>query len=193
MNAFDLQLFHAINQHAGHVPILDPLMAFIAHYGLEIYGVLFVIAWFVLPRREEKKRHALIVAVFGGIIALAVNFVIGTVYFRPRPFMVPSVHAIKLIPHASDTSFPSDHVSGGFGFTSAAWGHTERWVSRSFLILSLILMFARVYTGVHWPTDVIAGLVVGLVCGRVAHLFSRPLGVVTRIGLRIFRMGRYAR
>lgn len=193
MNAFDLNLFHAINQYAGHVPILDPLMGFIAHYGFELYAILFVIAWFALPRREEKKRHALIVAAFGGVLALIVNLVIGAIYFRPRPFMVPSVHAIKLIPHANDTSFPSDHVSGGFGITAASWGCTERWVSRSFLTLSILLMFARVYTGVHWPTDVIAGLVVGLICGRFARFFSTPLSILTRIGLRIFKMGRYAR
>ncbi len=192
-NTFDLDVFHAINQLAGHTPLLDVPMRFIAHYGLEIYGVIFIIAWFALPRHEEQKRHALIVSFLGGVIALGLNFIIGTLMYRPRPFTVPSAHATQLIPHANDTSFPSDHVAGGFGFASAAWGRTARWFSWVFTLLSIVMVFARVYVGVHWPTDVLAGLVIGIIGGQIAKLFSRPSRVLTTILLKVFRMGRFAR
>ncbi len=192
-NQFDLSLFHAINGMAGHTPILDKPFSFLAHYGLEIYAVLFVIAWFALPRREEKKRHALVVSCIGGAIALLINAIIGSFVFRPRPFTVSGVHTHQLIPHPADTSFPSDHVSGGFGFASAAWGRTAKWFSWLFTFLSVVMMIARVYVGVHWPTDVLAGLVIGIVSGQIAKLFSSPLRVITGILLRVFRMGRFAR
>ncbi len=192
-NWFDLSVFHAINGMAGHTPLLDGFLPFLAQYGLEIYAVFFVIAWFGLPRREEKKRHALVVSFFGGAIALLINAIIGGFLFRPRPFTISSVHAHQMIPHAHDTSFPSDHVSGGFGFAAGAWGQTAKWFSWLFTFLSIVMMFARVYVGVHWPTDVLASLVIGVISGRIAKFLSSPLRLITGILLKLFRMGRFAR
>ncbi|MBX5437032.1 MAG: phosphatase PAP2 family protein [Alicyclobacillaceae bacterium] len=191
MNSFDLRLFQALNQHAGQTPVLDPVMKVAAHYALEIYAVLFIAAWFILPRRDGERRHALVVAVAGAVLALLVNAVIGAVWYRPRPFV--ALHGVhQLIPHPSDASFPSDHTAGGFGLASASWGKAARWLSWTITLLSLLVMVARVYVGVHWPTDVIGGMAVGIVCGRVAHLLSRPLRVITNIGLRLFRMGPFS-
>ncbi|MCL6516685.1 phosphatase PAP2 family protein [Alicyclobacillus sp.] len=192
MNAFDKTLFHALNQFAGH-SALDPVMKFFAQYALELYALLFIVAWFTLPRNDEDRRHGLILGVAGGVIALGINLVIGSIWYRPRPFVAMPDQVHRIIPHSVDASFPSDHVSGGFGFTSGTWGEAPNWVSRSFLVISLITMVARVYVGVHWPTDVLGGVVVGLFSGWIARRLSRPLRVITNIGLRIFRMGRFAR
>ncbi|MCL6627102.1 undecaprenyl-diphosphatase [Alicyclobacillus shizuokensis] len=193
MNPFDDEVFHAINQYAGHTPGLDQFMYFIAQYSLELYALLFIIAWFALPRREEARRHALVVSVAGGVIALIINLIIGTIWYRPRPFVAMPHQVNHIAPHADDASFPSDHTSGAFGFTSGSFGKASRWVSWTFLILAILVMIARVYVGDHWPTDVLASVVVGTVSGRVAWLFDRPLAVVSRLLMRIFRQGRFSR
>lgn len=168
-------------------------MAFFAQYALELYAVVFLLGWFLLPRRETKKRHALVVAGISGILALVINMIIGGIWFRPRPFTVlPKGTFVQLIPHPPDSSFPSDHVSGGFGFSSASWGRASVAIQWIFTVLTVIVMFARVYVGVHWPTDVLGGMVVGLVSGFVVRRFERFLRPLTRLGLWIFRMGEFA-
>jgi undecaprenyl-diphosphatase len=194
MNAFDLHWFHVLNGHAGHTPGLDELMKIAAQYSLEAYMLLFIVAWFALPRQEAEKRHALIVSVVGGVLALLINAVIGAIWFRPRPFVaLPHGDVNQLIPHPNDASFPSDHVAGGFGFASASWGRTARWFSWVLTILTLLVMVARVYVGVHWPTDVLGGMAVGILSGSLARRLSGPLEAVSEVLLRMFRMGHYAR
>lgn len=188
MNPFDFTVFHLLNRLAGHHPILDIVMIVFARYSPALYALLFIIAWFALPHGELARRHALAVAVCGGVLALLINLIIAHIWFRPRPFVVlPHGGFTQLIPHSSDASLPSDHVSGAFGFSAGCWGRAARWVSWSFTFIAVLVMVARVYVGVHWPTDVLAGLAVGVATGRAAWLLSTPLWPLTRIGARLTR------
>ncbi len=192
MNSFDLFGYHLINHWAGHHPAADKVMAFFAQYALELYVVLFLLAWFALPKSETEKRHALVVAGFSGVLALIFNAVIGQFFFRPRPFTVlPNGTFTQLIPHPADSSFPSDHTSGSFGFAAGS-RNTSSWVRWSFTILAILVAFARVYTGVHWPTDVLAGVVIGIISGKITWLINPLFKPLTNLGLRLFHYGKYS-
>ncbi|HEX3015968.1 MAG TPA: phosphatase PAP2 family protein [Desulfobacteria bacterium] len=194
MNSFDLKLYHLINGAAGHHPFLDRFMAVIANYSLEVYIVLFVIAWFALPRPTVKERHALVIMGLAGVLGLIINIIISHIWFRPRPFRVlPQGSFTQLIPHSPDASFPSDHTTGSFGFAAGSWGKSAKWVRISFTLLAVLNAIARVYAGVHWPTDVLAGMVVGIICGRLMWKFSRQIEPLTNFGLRLFRFGKFAK
>lgn len=189
-NPFDIGLYHLINGLAGHNSILDAIMVLFAKDALEIYAVLFVIAWFALPKKDIQSRHALVVAGFAGILALVINVVISHIWFRPRPFIVLHKGTFtELVSHSNDASFPSDHTSGSFGFASASWGKSPKWISYSFTILAIGVMFARVFVGVHYPTDVLAGFVVGTLSGRIMWEFSRFLFPLTSFVAKLFKFG----
>lgn len=189
-NPFDLSVFHAINGLSGHSQLLDTIMIVLAKDALEIYAVLFLVAWFTLPKRDLEGRHALVIAGFSGILALLFNVVISHVWFRPRPFTVlPHGTYSELVSHSNDASFPSDHTSGSFGFASATWGKAHKWISTTFTVLAVLVMFARVYVGVHYPTDVIGGMIVGIIASRIMWKFSRWLLPFTRAVARIFGFG----
>ncbi|MCL6548648.1 MAG: undecaprenyl-diphosphatase [Alicyclobacillus sp.] len=193
MNLFDVTLYHFVNHFAGHLGWLDDGMKFVAKDALEVYAVLFVVAWLALPRTEEDKRHALVVSFCSGVLALLINVVISHIWFRPRPFTVlPKGTFTQLIPHAPDASFPSDHASGAFAFASGVWGRGAKWVSYLFTAVAVVTMIARVYVGVHWPTDVLASFVVGVLASRIMWRLDRHVAVLTRVGLRMFRFGRYS-
>lgn len=193
MNTWDNVGFHLLNHMAGHYPGLDKAMEFFAQYALELYALLFLLAWLLLPKEEEVRRHALVVAGLSGLLALLFNVLISHIWFRPRPFAIfPHGTFIQLVPHAQDASFPSDHAAGTFAFAGASWGRSTSWVSYSFTTLAVLVMMARVYVGVHWPTDVLAGMVVGILSGRLMWTASRWIQPLTSVGLRLFHYGRFA-
>lgn len=192
MNSFDTQGYHLLNQFAGHHALIDTMMAFIAQYSLELYIVLFIVAWFALPKSEIKQRHSLVIMGFAGVFGLIINVLVSHIYFRPRPFTVLARGTFtQLIPHSPDASFPSDHTTGSFGFAAASWGKTPKWFSIGFTFLGLFNAIARLYVGVHWPTDVIAGIVIGTICGRLLWRFNGLFQPLTNFGLRLFHYGNY--
>ncbi|WP_434510346.1 phosphatase PAP2 family protein [Desulfitobacterium sp. AusDCA] len=192
MNSFDIQGYHFLNQLAGHCVWVDKAMEFFAQYSLEIYILLFIAAWFSLPRSEVRQRHALIIMGFAGIIGLVMNVLVSHLWFRPRPFTILKQGTFtQLIPHSSDASFPSDHTTGSFGFASASWGKSPKWITIGFTALALLNGVSRLYVGVHWPTDVIAGVIIGTLSGRLLWKFNSLFQPITNLGLRIFHYGNY--
>jgi undecaprenyl-diphosphatase len=89
---------------------------------------------------------------------------------RRRP---PSKSLAALVRTPSSSSFPSGHSASAFAFATAVGG--ELPVLGPVLVpLAAIVAYSRVHTGVHYPSDVAAGLVVGVACGTVARRIGRP-------------------
>ncbi|KYP80653.1 undecaprenyl-diphosphatase [Ferroacidibacillus organovorans] len=190
MNPFDVTVFHAVNNIAGHQPLLDAIMIFFATGAPYLYGALFIIGWFVLPKADRDGRHGLVLSALSGVLALIINVLIGHAFYRPRPFVaLPPGSYHQLIPHVADSSFPSDHAAGSFGFAFGVQKYGPRIYRYGFMIIAIIVSIARVYVGVHWPTDVIAGFVVGLLSSLVIRRFEKKVRPFSDWMMRLFRMG----
>lgn len=170
----DWNLFLAINQFAGHSPLLDAAGKLFAQYAVVLFPVLLIALWF-LPaaadlRREREQR------VVNAVIVLACAWitihVIGLIFYRPRPFVAHTV--TQLISHAPDSSFPSEHTTFAFALIVALWpvlGRT-RWY---WVALGAIIGLARVFVGVHYPSDILGGAVIGTIWGALALVVAPML------------------
>jgi undecaprenyl-diphosphatase len=99
-------------------------------------------------------------------VALGLSGVISSLFYRDRPFVTDQV--IQLIKHASNASFPSDHAVGAFVIATAIWFFRRRDGS-VWLAFAACIAFSRVWVGVHYPTDVAAGALLGIASAAAVH------------------------
>lgn len=173
MNPFDNTLLRAINGLAGRFPALDNVAVVLTVYAPALFGILFLLLWMVSSRERTRRRRAILQAVVAGVIALLVNGAIAWTYNRLRPFAVlPDVRL--LIAHSPGSSFPSDHASGSFAF-AASMTQADRAVGRVFWAFAILVGLSRPFVGVHWPTDVLGSLIVGLASAVLVRSLHGPL------------------
>ena len=92
------------------------------------------------------------------------NFILKPLVHRVRPCdLLPE--AVLLIPHPSDYSFPSGHTAASFTAVAALWLAGKKRLAGAALVLGVFIAFSRLYLCVHFPTDILGGVLVGLVCG----------------------------
>lgn len=150
----DLQIFEWINGFAGNTAVLDAVMKFLSSVVIYILiGILIVIACF------SKKRAFAFIGLIGIILGMGINYLITLLYARPRPFMIHDV--TLLINKAPSASFPSDTTVIAFAAACALW-LISRKMGWFFVAIAFLIAVSRVYVGHHYPTDVLAGGIVGI-------------------------------
>ncbi len=136
----------------------------------------FPLALFCIVRRGAS-RHAVYEAVWALLLALIVTTVISHVIDRPRPFDAPmDVRApiTRLIPPPYNASFPSGHTAASIAM-AAAFVYVNRRVGFIAVLCATSVALGRLFVGVHYPSDLIGGLVVGLAAFFTVRLVHRWL------------------
>lgn len=174
LHALDLQVFYALHGLAGQSRVLDMLIVFCADYLAYILGLAFF-GYLYLTKRLWKEKveifWAAVVTAFlaRGVITEAIRFV----YHRARPFA-----ALNFVPLVQDSasSFPSGHSTFFYGLSMVVYFYDKRW-GTWFFIATVIVTFARVAAGVHYPSDIVGGAIIGIVSAYIGrHLVRRYLG-----------------
>ncbi len=169
MEAWSNQLFLTINASASPSPV-TVIFAKIAAEGFVYLACLVAASLWVWG--PPGKRGALLSTGLGLLASFAISWVIGLLWYHPRPFMIGLGHT--LIVHAPDSSFPSEHTTFlwtlGLGLVltqaSRSWGAV-------LVVSGFVTAWARIYVGIHFPLDMAGSLSVAALSAGVAWA-ARP-------------------
>ncbi len=157
-------LLLTINGWAGKHHSLDQLMIFLAS---NLIYVVFAAALIIIGYLLYKRQFATVAWFMGSLVLSYVLLKIAAhTYVDHRPFV--DHHLTQLIPHAAGSSFPSDHttVTTAIGVSLLLLTKFKK-TGIAIAAAAVLIGFARVFVGVHYPIDILGGLIVGTI-GSVA-------------------------
>ncbi|MBI2165366.1 MAG: phosphatase PAP2 family protein [Chloroflexi bacterium] len=154
-----------------------------------IFALVLFSLWFAGRDRVEREAHQRAVGISMtalGIANLAVQ-VINSVYFRPRPFVQYELDLLFYRP--TDSSFPANPAALTFAIATGVWGGNRR-VGAALYALAVLYGLSRVYAGVFYPSDILAGAAIGVVVALLVSklfLLLEPLPtIVLRLARRLY-------
>lgn len=149
-----------------------------------IFLAVFWGVWFRTSGDQTRTRTLLLSALAGGLLAIALNqAVLMMTPFRPRPYVahLPGIDFPFNLGIAARNSFPSDHAALFFALATGLWFISRRMGIAACLYTAIAICIPRIYLGLHYPSDLMAGAVIGiasacLVSGtRLREVIARPL------------------
>jgi len=147
----------------GHSPGMERAAKSLGKAGNN--GAVWLVVGGLLAVFDGSHREAWLICAFLGPVAIALNYVVKAIVRRPRPVLegLPPLGGAP-----SSLSFPSAHATSSFA-VATAMTRVEPWGALAF-VLALTLALGRPYLGMHYPSDVLAGALLGVVLGLIVPL-----------------------
>ncbi len=166
----DAAITHVINGLAGKNTVLDFLMIWVSTIGVPLLVLAVAFQWW---RRGDRQhtRHVLLAAGFSFLLGLALNQLILLFAHRTRPYDAGVTHL--LIAPSADPSFPSDHATATVAIAAAFLFHGMRRLGLWFLAAAVLVIVSRVYIGTHYVSDVLGGVLTGIVAAALVRALYR--------------------
>lgn len=152
---------------------LDPVLTVYTRLGNA--GLLWIVLSLVMLCFPKTRRAGFVSLVAMLLGLLCTNVALKHMVGRTRPWLVVE-GLVPLVAEPDPNSFPSGHTCAAFAAASAWWRTLpRRWMRVTGVVLAALMAFSRLYVGVHFPSDVLAGLAVGLLCGWLAWLIWKQI------------------
>jgi undecaprenyl-diphosphatase len=130
-------------------------------------GIFWILLTLVLLL-NKRTRHLGITCALSLILMLFINNIfIKNIVARTRPYEVIEGLTI-LVSKPVDFSFPSGHTASSFAVAVVLMKECKTKWKYAALLLAILIAFSRLYVGVHYPTDVIGGLILGIIYAFIA-------------------------
>jgi undecaprenyl-diphosphatase len=168
---YDLRAFLKLYQFGLNNQFIGSTYLFFSRYGIVIFFLSFIYLIWV------KRINALLCSMLSMLLAGTVDLIIYIIWKRPRPFVA---HA-DLISQVSDqtkvdlSSFPSSHTYIAFAVATSIFLYGHKKLGSFLFFIAILVAISRVGAGLHYPSDVIGGAMLGIFSGIVAYLFIQKV------------------
>lgn len=161
--SWEFQLLHGLQNL--HTPWLDQVMVFVT--GLADHGEVWLglACLFLCIKKTRPLGLAMLVSVALGYVTG--NLILKNLFARSRPCWIePQVPLLVSVPR--DYSFPSGHTLVSFEGAVSIWHYDRRWGMIA-LGGAVLIACSRMYLFVHFPTDILGGMILGIINGWLGH------------------------
>ena len=166
----DFYIFGQINKFAGKYFCLDVLTIFFAEYFEYVFIFLLILFLF---KNFRKHIYMLIEAFFAAILAKEIFVdIIRQLWPKLRPFVEKQIYL--LIQHPVTASFPSAHAAFYFAIATIVYFYNKK-AGLVFLISASLISLARVFSGVHWPSDILVGSLIGVLSALIVRRIAKEI------------------
>ena len=168
MNQMELTILDFIQEHMRNA-FLDVVMPFVSTLGNA--GFIWSALTIVLLISKKHRKTGILMALALVFDVIFCNGILKNAVARTRPFDVNTAISL-LVKKPTDYSFPSGHTAASFAAVTALFFAKEKYRYPA-LVLAVLIAFSRLYLYVHYPTDILGGILVGILCGVIAYLITR--------------------
>ena len=169
MQKFEFAILDALQ--SLHCGFLNAVMVFFTTLG-EL-GAIWIAAGLVMLFFKKYRRLGITVLLGLVIGLLTVNFGIKNIVARPRPCAINTSVSL-LVPFPSEYSFPSGHTVSSFSAATSIFLKNKR-LGVCALVLASVIAFSRLYLYVHFPTDVLCGIAIGVAISFLStYIMKKP-------------------
>lgn len=161
VNWMDWSLFHIINSAVATREWIEDPVTLLGGPAVALYAAAIVMLWFLArPYGDPKWKLACVSGLVAAAVAMITNQSISHLWERPRPFAAHPALTHLLAAPSPDPSFPSDHAAVAFAIAFGVLAFSRR-VGILFLAAATLISLSRIALGLHYPSDVAAGALVG--------------------------------
>ena len=187
----NIDLFYFINDTLKN-PLFDFAMPFVTELGsfVAMFAVcLIVILLSILFKKPYIKKIALL-CLLSLLLADGIALILKTLIMEPRPFVtLNNVHL--LVVEEDPCSFPSGHATSTFAVLSfLVFKFRHEFWSVVLILFGIVIGFSRIYVGVHYPLDVLAGCIIGVLSAYFVYKYEDKFNRFFNGVGRVFKVGR---
>lgn len=149
-----------------HTPVLDKFMTSVTKFGnAGIFWIILTVLFLLIPK---MRKTGVVMAAALIIDLLLCNVLLKNLVARTRPYDVNTGIQL-LVAKLRDYSFPSGHTAASFASVTALYLSGERRIWIIALVISCLIAVSRLYLYVHYPTDVLGGIIFGCLSGWIGY------------------------
>ena len=145
-------------------PVLDFLMPLLTSLGNG--GVLWILISIALLCFKTTRKCGCAMAIALTLVLIFGNIILKPLIARSRPFMIDETINLLITP-PTDFSFPSGHTYSAVACAYVIYHYYKKWGIAAWC-LAIVIAFSRMYLMVHYLTDIIGGIALGVLCGYIA-------------------------